>query len=190
MSERAQVHVLVEGYAGDRVASSVTLVRDGDRVVVIDPGMVAAQSVILEPMRSLGIDPLSVTDVILSHHHPDHTINAGLFPNALIHDFWAIYDHDQWLDRESMQIGPSTSLLSTPGHTDQDISTVIVTDEGAVVCTHAWWTVDGPELDPFSGDQSILDASRASILALSPIKIIPGHGRAFRPSEIDFDRRR
>jgi glyoxylase-like metal-dependent hydrolase (beta-lactamase superfamily II) len=189
MSDRAQINVLVEGYAGDRVASSVTLVRDSDLVIVIDPGMVKSQASILEPMAALGVDPASVTDVILSHHHPDHTINAGLFPNALIHDFWAIYDHDQWIDRESMQIGPSTSLLSTPGHTDQDISTVIETNEGVVVCTHAWWTVDGPELDPFSGDQSVLDASRSSILALNPVMIIPGHGSAFRPSAINFDGR-
>jgi hypothetical protein len=24
-------------------------------------------------------------------HHPDHTVNAALFPNARIHDHWAIY---------------------------------------------------------------------------------------------------
>ena len=35
------VHLLHAGYVGDRVASSVVLVRDGDAVIVVDPGMVA-----------------------------------------------------------------------------------------------------------------------------------------------------
>ncbi len=37
----ATVVVLHEGYVGDRVASTVTLVRDGESVIVVDPGMVA-----------------------------------------------------------------------------------------------------------------------------------------------------
>jgi hypothetical protein len=41
----AAVHILHEGYvrddpAGDRVGSTVTLILDGDRVIVVDPGMV------------------------------------------------------------------------------------------------------------------------------------------------------
>ena len=41
------VHVLHEGYAGrdgddERVAGTVTLIIDGDAVIVVDPGMVAS----------------------------------------------------------------------------------------------------------------------------------------------------
>ena len=36
-------------------------------------------------------------DVIISHHHPDHTINIALFPNARVNDHWAVYKDDQWL---------------------------------------------------------------------------------------------
>ena len=50
----ARLDVLVEGYAGDRVASSVVLVRDGDAVVVVDPGMVASRAVILGPAGGAG----------------------------------------------------------------------------------------------------------------------------------------
>jgi glyoxylase-like metal-dependent hydrolase (beta-lactamase superfamily II) len=39
--------------------------------------------------------------VVFSHHHPDHTVNAALFPNARIHDHWAVYQGDRWLDRDA-----------------------------------------------------------------------------------------
>jgi glyoxylase-like metal-dependent hydrolase (beta-lactamase superfamily II) len=64
--------------------------------------------------------------VVFSHHHPDHTVNAALFPNARVHDHWAIYDGDRWIDRDAdgYQITPSVRLLRTPGHTAEDISTI------------------------------------------------------------------
>ncbi|MFI5199211.1 MAG: MBL fold metallo-hydrolase, partial [Candidatus Limnocylindrales bacterium] len=78
----ASVHLLHAGYAGDRVASSVVLVLDGDARIIVDPGMVARRSLILEPLAGLGIAPDSISHVFLSHHHPDHTINVALFPAA------------------------------------------------------------------------------------------------------------
>jgi glyoxylase-like metal-dependent hydrolase (beta-lactamase superfamily II) len=29
-----------------------------------------------------GLAPGAITDVVLSHHHPDHTVNAALFPGG------------------------------------------------------------------------------------------------------------
>ena len=60
------VHVLQEGMAGPKVRSTVSLVIDGDHVIVIDPGMAPSQSAILEPLGSHGIEPAEVTDVIIS----------------------------------------------------------------------------------------------------------------------------
>jgi glyoxylase-like metal-dependent hydrolase (beta-lactamase superfamily II) len=86
----AQLDVLTAGYAElPKVASTVVLIRDGDAVIVVDPGMVADRSLILDPLAALGVDPASVTDVVFSHHHPDHTVNAALFLRARVHDFWA-----------------------------------------------------------------------------------------------------
>ena len=85
----AQLDVLAEGYADERVASTVVLVRDGDAVMVIDPGMVAHRGAILDPLSTLGLAPHQVTDVVFSHHHPDHTLNGALFPEARFHDHWA-----------------------------------------------------------------------------------------------------
>ena len=82
-----------------------------------------------------------MTDVVFSHHHPDHTVNAALFPAARIHDHWAMYVGDRWVDRDAdgLELAPSVRLLRTPGHTAEDISTVASTPSDVVVCTHAWW---------------------------------------------------
>jgi glyoxylase-like metal-dependent hydrolase (beta-lactamase superfamily II) len=179
----AQLHVLAEGYAGDRVASTVVLVRDAGKVIVVDPGMVAHRDLILGPLRSLGVDPTQVSDVVFSHHHPDHTLNAALFPEAQFHDHWAIYKDDTWTDRpaDGYEISPSVQLRTTPGHTAEDITTLVRTESGLVACTHLWWSEDGPEIDPLAADQDQLDASRALLLGLGPALIVPGHGRPFAP---------
>ncbi|HZM54499.1 MAG TPA: MBL fold metallo-hydrolase, partial [Acidimicrobiales bacterium] len=93
----ARLDVLAVGYADERVASTVVLIRDGEAVIVVDPGMAASRSVILDPLREFGVEPNQVTDVVFSHHHPDHTLNAALFPEARFHDHWAIYRGDVWL---------------------------------------------------------------------------------------------
>src|SRR5512147_731308 len=92
----ATYQLLHTDYAGDGVASTVGVV-----LLVTDPGMVRDRSLILDPLVALGVDPASVTDVVFSHHHPDHTLNAALFPNARFHDHWAIYQADRWIDREA-----------------------------------------------------------------------------------------
>ena len=183
----ASVYVLASGYAredpdGEHVGSTVTLIRDGAAAIIVDPGMVASRADLLASLAGHGVTPESVTDVVFSHHHPDHTVNAALFPAARIHDHWAIYDGDLWISRdaEGAELSPSVRLIATPGHTAQDITTLAATPDGVHACTHAWWAADGPAQDPFAPDQAVLAASRARILAVAKV-IIPGHGPAFVP---------
>src|SRR5215475_9776042 len=117
-SGTAQVHILQDGYAredetGERVGSTVTLIVDGDVVVVVDPGMVASREALLAALAGQGVQPQAVTDVVFSHHHPDHTVNAALFPAARVHDHWAVYDGDVWISRaaEGFELSPSVRLL-------------------------------------------------------------------------------
>lgn len=179
----AEIRVLTNGYVGNRVASTVTLVRDGHTLIVVDPGMVASRAAILEPLAAAGVAVEDVTDVVFSHHHPDHTLNAALFPNARFHDHWAIYHNDVWDDREAdgFKLSPSVRLMATPGHTPEDISTLVDTADGLVVLTHLWWHSDGPVDDPLAEDNDALHANRERVLALSPVTIIPGHGAPFAP---------
>lgn len=179
----ARLDVLCAGYAADRVASTVVLIRDGNAVIVVDPGMVASRRRILDPLAELGVEPGTVTDVVLSHHHPDHTLNAALFEHARVHDFWAIYAGDEWTDRpaDGFELSPSVSLMATPGHTAQDITTLAVTNAGLAACTHLWWSSEGPQADPLAEDQRQLERSRARLLDRSPALIVPGHGAPFSP---------
>jgi glyoxylase-like metal-dependent hydrolase (beta-lactamase superfamily II) len=186
----AEVYVLHEGYVGlegdgERVSGTVTLILDSDAVIVVDPGMVADRGALLAALAARGPRPEDVTDVVFSHHHPDHTVNAALFPNAKIHDHWAVYDGDRWLDRDAdgAVLAPSVRLLRTPGHTNEDISTIASTADGVYACTHAWWSAQGPEDDPLGTDALALRSSRNRLRDVATV-IIPGHGAPFRPGEI------
>jgi len=184
----AELHVLSAGYADERVASTVVLIRDEGRAAVVDPGMVSDRGKILDPLAELGVDPADVSEVVFSHHHPDHTLNAALFERARFHDFWAIYQGDTWTDRsaDGFQLSPSVRLMATPGHTAQDITTLVETDDGLVACTHLWWSAQGPAIDPLAEDQAAIERSRATLLELKPALIVPGHGAPFRPDELDL----
>jgi glyoxylase-like metal-dependent hydrolase (beta-lactamase superfamily II) len=176
------VHLLHAGYAHDRVGSSVVLVRDGDALIVSDPGMVASRSLILDPLAALGVAPEAVTHVFLSHHHPDHTVNIALFPNAEVVDFWARYKDDLWLDHEGdgHQLSPNAQLWLTPGHTQEDATLVVRADDAVYALTHLWWMQDRtPEIDPLGDDQAAIEVGRARVLAAADI-VIPGHGAAFK----------
>jgi glyoxylase-like metal-dependent hydrolase (beta-lactamase superfamily II) len=177
----ASYTVLYTGYGTPNVAATVGYIEDGDRRVVTDPGMVRHRSVILDPLAALGVAPEQVTDVVFSHHHPDHTLNAALFPNARFHDHWAIYQGDRWRwrDAEGYQLTPAVKLIRTPGHTPQDITVLAGTAHGVVAFTHLWNDA-GAVGDRHAVDLDELHAGRRRVLAIAEV-IVPGHGPAFTP---------
>ncbi len=172
--------MLFPGYSAPGVAGTVGYVRDGARRIVIDPGMVPRRSAILGPLRRAGVAPEQVTDVVFSHHHPDHTLNAALFPRARFHDHWAIYRGDVWESRpaENFRLSPHVRLLETPGHTPQDITTLVDAPEGAYAFTHLWWDATGPAEDPLATDAVALHRHRARVRELARW-VVPGHGKPF-----------
>jgi len=168
---------------GGKVMSTCSLIRDEDHAIVVDPGMVDGSEMILKPLAALGLKPEDVTDVVLSHHHPDHSMRAGLFPNASVHDHWAIYRGSAWEDAEAegRHISKSISLIRTPGPTAHDIATVVATPEELIVLTHLWLDSQGPAEDPYAEDPNALHASRRRVLGFAEL-IVPGHGAPFRPN--------
>jgi glyoxylase-like metal-dependent hydrolase (beta-lactamase superfamily II) len=177
----ARLDVLFEGYGNESgVAGTVSLLRDDGVVAIVDPGMVPTRAAIVDPLRALGVATDDVTDVILSHHHPDHTINIALFPEVTVHDHWATYHRDQWTSRpaEGVRLSPGITLWETPGHTPQDITTLVETDEGVAALTHLWVC----ETSPGSGldvHPASVVAHRERVLEVASL-IVPGHGPAFR----------
>ncbi len=178
----ATFHVLNVGYGGERVASTVSLIVSGNSLIVVDPGMVVSRSVILDPIDRLGHRPEDITDVVISHHHPDHTINIALFPNARVHDHWAIYEGDAWDDRpaEGFEVAPDVTLWETPGHTAQDITTMVRAGDELVAFTHLWWYREAPYDDRLGTDQDALHVGRERVLEVATL-IVPGHGEPFVP---------
>lgn len=83
------------GQPGDAIHLSVQplLVRDGDRLVLIDTGAggrMGTQNRLVGSLRAAGVDPTLITDVLISHAHGDHV--GGLvgadgsltFPKAVV----------------------------------------------------------------------------------------------------------
>lgn len=76
-----------------RLSIQPLLVRDGDRVVLIDTGaggQMGTEGKLLASLRAAGVEPGQVTDVLISHAHGDHVgglatkDGALIFPNAVI----------------------------------------------------------------------------------------------------------
>lgn len=181
MTDRARLDVLHAGTVTPGVSSTVSLIRVPGAVMVVDPGMVASRSLILDPLAALGVAPGDVTDIVLSHHHPDHTMNVALFPeDARVHDHWAIYRRDQWTNRaaEGFVVAPGVTLIETPGHTPQDITTLVETADGVAALTHLWG-FDGAESDGRATDLDALHSGRRRVVELADT-IVPGHGAPFR----------
>ncbi len=144
--------------------------------------MVPNRAAILDPLAALDVAPEAVTHVFLSHHHPDHTINIALFPNAEVVDFWARYKDDLWLDHDGdgYHLSPNTELWLTPGHTEEDATLLVRADDATYALTHLWWYADRtPEVDPLGSDQDAIERGRVRVLEAADI-VIPGHGAAFR----------
>ena len=187
----ATVDVLVTGHveqtdAGDSsVHPTVSLVRDGDLVVVVDPGILDDPARITEALAGHGVTPADVTHVFVTHHHLDHTRNVGMFPRAKVVDVDSVYDGSLWLehDGDGYRLGDALRVIETPGHARECAALVVETDEGTVVLTHAWWFEDmTPVVDPLAWDQAALERSRERILAIADV-VVPGHGAPFRPAE-------
>jgi glyoxylase-like metal-dependent hydrolase (beta-lactamase superfamily II) len=176
------VHLLHAGYATDRVGSTVVLVRDGGALIVANPGMVADRRLILDPLEALGVAPNAVTHVFLSHHHPDHTVNVALFPDAEVVDFWARYRGDEWLDHEGdgYRLSPRAELWLTPGHSEEDATLIVEADDAVYALTHLWWNTDRtPAIDPLAWHQESIERGRERVLAAADV-VFPGHGEPFR----------
>ncbi len=174
---------LIPGISDDgarHVSGTVALVKGNDVVVVADPGMVTDRNLIIDGLKKNGIAQEDVTHVFISHHHPDHTVNIALFPNAEVIDFWGIYKGDFWRDHpDGYEIASGIKVLKTPGHTKEDATLIVETVNGTYAFTHLWWTQDKtPEKDPIAWDQKLLDENRVKIDKIADW-VIPGHGKMF-----------
>lgn len=85
-----RIDVLVQGFPGRAVChgglgwSTVTLIRGGGRMALLDVGAFGVRRELAGQLARLGVAPLDVTDVVLTHAHYDHAVNFTLFPQATV----------------------------------------------------------------------------------------------------------
>lgn len=85
-----EVDVLVQGYPGKAVChgglgwSTIAMLRGEGRTILVDVGAFGVRRELLAQLRKRGVDPASVTDVVLTHAHYDHLVNFTLFPASTV----------------------------------------------------------------------------------------------------------
>lgn len=90
MEHRYAVDPLVTGYPGRSTAhgplgwSAITLLRGGGRTVLVDTGGFGLRWPLRAALAERGVAPGDVTDVLLTHVHYDHAVNAMLFARAQV----------------------------------------------------------------------------------------------------------
>jgi N-acyl homoserine lactone hydrolase len=88
MEPRYAVDLLVAGFPGRSTAhgplgwSGITLLRGGGRTALVDTGGFGLRWPLRAALAERGVAPDAVTDVLLTHVHYDHAVNALLFPRA------------------------------------------------------------------------------------------------------------
>lgn len=148
------------------------VVRNRDRTVVVDTGFTPEVGVargrsmtcpVPDGLARLGIDPVDVDTVLITHGHYDHTGNVGLFENASVVmsatelDFWSgpvarrfQFAHSaEWADIEALQlleetgrlvrmagtrvIAPGITALEVGGHTPGQLIVTVDGEGGQVL---------------------------------------------------------
>lgn len=187
----AKVKILVEGFTNhDSVAETgqektqptIALVRDGDMVMVVDPGILDNQQVLVDALKRENLKVNDVTVVCITHSHFDHYRNIGMFPNAKTLEYYGMW-HKNTVEDWSENITSDIQVLHTPGHDYTGITLFVDTNEGIVaICGDIFWKKnypENPEDDAFASNPERLRESREMVLKMADW-IVPGHGPMYK----------
>ena len=163
--------------------STSTLIRSGDRLIVVDTSSKYLRPALKNSFRELGVFMKDVDTVILTHSHSDHIENLDLFPNAKVylHAGGEEVPFKHETVTEDIEIAEGVRLVHTPGHTPDSMSVFVKADRNYAVAGDAVPLEDNirkkvpPRLnyDPDLAMQSI-----KSIVRFADV-IVPGHGFPF-----------
>jgi glyoxylase-like metal-dependent hydrolase (beta-lactamase superfamily II) len=179
----AEAKILIQGFTGDsgegETCSTITLVRDQNLIMVVDPGVLASQRLLIEVLKQEGLTVDDVTHVFITHSHLDHYRNIGMFATAKTVEHFGIWDKGYCDDRPE-QFTKNIKIIETPGHSYDALSLLVETDLGTIaVVGDVFWRENYPDNDPYASDPEQLSASRKKILELADY-IIPGHGPMYK----------
>ncbi len=198
--------------------SSMWLLQDDDRRVLIDAGPPSYIPLIHEGLARAGMTTDDITDVIITHLHWDHVSNFTMFRNSTTwvgeaELAWArtqpagtkfIPDlHIQEMIRRGDRVGrmragqevlPGITAIASPGHTPGHLG--FIADANSDTLIFAGDAVKNVyELRTLHVDSSMdEDASRASVDKLKSLLVstsgllVPGHDVALRASRTEVSR--
>lgn len=188
---RAKVKILVEGYTNanevgetgdEKDCPTITLVREDDLIMVVDPGILESQQILIDALDREGLTVEDVNMVCVTHSHLDHYRNVGMFPDAKVLEYFGVWQKNTVKDW-SEQFTQNIQILRTPGHNNTDITLLVTTDDGLVaICGDVFWKENypaDPRDDTFASDPEKLKESREMVLKMADW-IIPGHGRMYK----------
>ena len=188
----AEVKILIKGYTNadsvaetgvEKTCPTITLVKDKDLVMVVDPGVLPSRHVLVD---ALGKENLSVEDVnfvCITHSHIDHYRNIGMFQNARVLEFFGIWYNDTVEDWQE-NFTENIQIVRTPGHDYTGITLFVKTkNEIVAICGDIFWKENYPMEDKYASEPEKLKESREMVLKMAEW-IIPGHGDIYKTNKI------
>jgi glyoxylase-like metal-dependent hydrolase (beta-lactamase superfamily II) len=178
----AEVKILIKGYTSadsaeegkEKTCATITLVKDKDIVMVVDPGILESQQMLIDALEKEGLTIDDVNIVCLTHSHIDHYRNVGMFPEAKTLEFYGLWDKNT-VDEWEEQFTDDIKIIKTPGHDKTAITLLVKTDKGIVaICGDVFWKENMPEEDEYADEPKKLNESRKKIIELAD-HIVPGH---------------
>ncbi len=192
----AKIKILIEGCTNanevgetgeEKTQPTVTLVQDGDLVMVVDPGILENQQVLIDALSQEGLTINDVNVVCITHSHIDHYRNIGMFPDAKVLEYFGVWEKNTVQDWPE-QFSANIQILRTPGHDYTGITLFVATgpDSGypgiVAICGDVFWKEDypaHPQDDTFASNPAELEHSREIVLKMADW-IIPGHGGIYK----------
>jgi glyoxylase-like metal-dependent hydrolase (beta-lactamase superfamily II) len=166
---------------GCRAKCTITLIRDGKKNILIDTGNVGEDEEVKKALESEGLASSDIDFVVITHYHPDHVGNNGLFKNAVFVDGVETYKGSEYtFFEDEYQITENVKVIRTPGHySSDDCSVIVKSEKGIIIITGDLFWSSQDDLPPFIHDEKQLKKSRSKILKMADF-IIPGHGNMFK----------
>jgi len=183
----AEVKILIEGYTNadtieageEKTCATITLVRDKDIIMVVDPGILEDQKMLVEKLGKEGLSVADINVVCITHSHLDHYRNIEMFPKAKTLEYFGLWDKNKVADWKE-QFTDDIRIIKTPGHNYDGLTLLVKTEKGVVaICGDVFWKKNFPEHDSYATDEKALEESRKKVLSMADW-IIPGHSGIYK----------
>ncbi len=192
------IKILIQGYAhktnnGFIASSTCCLVETPKAKIITDPG--CNRKALYNALQQYNLKTSDIDYVFLSHSHIDHILLAGVFDKAefITYDYNLRYKDDRMQVFDKFMFGSGLEIIETPGHTFEDLSLLVHTEQGIYVIAGDvfWWYNDEIQVvDVYKKDEGEINDnlinSRKLLLGKADY-IIPGHGRVFQVNKTARD---